>query len=584
MIFLGLNRLKYHFNQSKKKVWRKRRMKKLISMVLAMTAAFGCLSIGTGCQAQENVSKDSKTVNVKLYKAGFGDEFATVLEEKFNQAFASEGYKMNIASSEYSNQGATTLADLYDGFDKNGIDLYITGAIMPNHVSENGIYERELVEEIKSLVFDQPAINYDGSYSENKISERISSDIMPYMVADNGKTYGFTWAQTSAGMVVNIAKLAKYGITELPRTTNEMFEVFNAIYNGANGVAGTAESKTYPVTYCLKDAATYQNCAVDTWFAQFDIDTYNQFLRMQTQNADGSWKDMENGYEVFNNSDLEEAYAVAYEFMQPKYKAPGSESQPLDSIQSLIMQQTQGYNNAVFMLNGDWFLNEVKENYNNLNDISFMNVPVISALGVKQFGAGTKYALDDATCDDVLSLICKLVDENKSIADIKAAVASEFSGLSLDDADIQVIATARGICFSRGIEHIAYIAKGSTKKDIAALVLRMMASDDFARTFMETANGSSPYTQGVKVETPYNFVKSAQEITANKYFRAINSRIQGLRYQVLKTDTMMPPIGNSQLVRQFTTNTKPFKEAAADLCAASYQEVKSEWEKYFSKN
>jgi hypothetical protein len=46
---------------------------------------------------------------------------------------------------------------------------------------------------------------------------------------------------------------------------------------------------------------------------------------------------------------------------------------------------------------------------------------------------------------------------------------------------------------------------------------------------------------------------------------------------------MMPPIGNSQLVRQFTTNTKPFKEAAEDLCAASYQEVKSEWEKYFSK-
>jgi hypothetical protein len=112
----------------------------------------------------------------------------------------------------------------------------------------------------------------------------------------------------------------------------------------------------------------------------------------------------------------------------------------------------------------------------------------------------------------------------------------------------------------------------------------MMASDDFARTFMETANGSSPYTQGVKVETPYNFVKKAQEITANKYFRAINSRIQGLRYRVLKTDTMMPPIDNSQLVRQFTTNTKPFKEAAVDLCAASYQEVKSEWEKYFSKN
>ena len=558
-------------------------MKKSISMILAATAAISCLGFGAGCQAQENISKDEKTVNVKLYKAGFGDEFATVLEEKFNQAFAKEGYKMNIASSEYSNSGSTTLADLYDGFDKNGIDLYITGAVMPNNVSETGIYERELVEDLQSMVFDQPAINYDGSYSEKKISQRISSDIMPYMKADNGKTYGFTWAQTSAGMVVNTAKLAKYGITELPRTTNEMFEVFDIIYNGANGVEGTAKTKTYALTYCLKDAATYQNCAVDTWFAQFDIDTYNEFLRMQTQNADGTWKDMQNGYEVFSNPNLIESFAAAYEFMQPKYKAPGSESQPLDSIQSLVMQQAQGYNNAVFMLNGDWFLNEVKENYSNLNDISFMNVPVISALGVKQFGASTKYALDDAKCDDVLSLICKLVDENKTIAEIKTSVAAAFDGLSLDDADIQAIATARGICFSRGIEHLAYIAKGSTKKEIAALVLRMMASDDFARTFMETANGSSPYTQGVKVETPYNFVKNAQSVAANSYFRAINSRIQGLRYEVLRTDIMMPPTTNDQLIRQLTTNTKDFKVAAQDLCTESYKEAKKEWEEYFSK-
>lgn len=557
-------------------------MKKSISIVLAMTAAFGCLSIGTSCQAKEYISTDSKTVNVKLYKAGFGDEFATVLEEKFNQAFAKEGYKMNIASSEYSNSGATTLADLYDGYNKNGIDLYITGAVMPNHVSENGIYERELAEDMQALVFDQPAINYDGSYSEKNISARISPDIMPYMKADNGKTYGFTWAQTSAGIVVNTAKLAQYGITELPRTTNEMFEIFDIICEGANGVEGTSKSKTYALTYCLKDAATYQNCAVDTWFAQFDMKTYNEFLRMQTQNPDGSWTDMENGYEVFNNPDLEEAYAVAYELMQPKYKAPGSESQPLDSIQSLIMQNTAGYNNAVFMLNGDWFLNEVKASYDNLNDISFMNVPVISALGVKQFGSGTKYALDNETCDSVLSLICKYVDENKTMAEIKAGVKAEFN-VELDDADIQVVTTARGICFSRGIEHLAYIAKGSEKKDIAALVLRMMASDDFARTFMEKANGSSPYTQGITVETPYNFVKGAQAVAANSYFRAINSRIQGLRYAVLKNDTMMPPTDNSQLVRQLTMNTMDYKVAAAVLCKESYNNVKEEWEKYYSK-
>ena len=558
-------------------------MKKIISIILATAVSIGCLALGAGCKAVENVSTDEKTINVKLYKAGFGDEFATVLEEKFNKAFEKEGYKMNISSSDYSNSAGNTINDLYDGFDKNGIDLYITGAVMPNHVSEEGLYKRELVEDLYELVFDKPAINYDGSYSSKKIKDRLSPDIMPFMKADNGKTYGFTWAQTSAGMVVNKTKLAKYGITELPRTTNEMFEVFDTIYNGANGVPGTAESQTYAVTYCLKDAATYQNCAFDTWFAQFGIETYNEFLRMQTQNPDGTWTDMENGYEVFNNPNMVESFTAAYQFMQNKYKAPGSESQPLDSIQSLIMQDNEGYNNAVFMLNGDWFLNEVKENYDNLGDIDFMNVPVISALGIKQFGSETKYGLSDAECDEVLSFICKLVDENKSIDEIKADVSAEFDGLALDSEDVQAIATARGICFSRGIEHLAYIAKGSTKKEIAALLLRMMASDDFARTFMEKANGSNPYSTGITVDTEYQFVKSAQRITANSYFRAINSRIQGLRYEVLASDSMMPPHSNDQLIKNLTTNTKSYREAAETLCSQSYAEVKAEWEEYFSK-
>lgn len=556
-------------------------------MLLAATVSLGCLALGVSCKAPDNTVKDEKTVNAKLYKAGFGDEFALILEEKFNAAFEAEGYKLNIASKEYSNAGDPILNDMYDGVGKNDIDLYITGAIMPNMVSETGVKEKELAEDLKSLVFDQPAINYDGSLSQDKISDRLSKDIMPYMVADNGKTYGFTWAQTSAGLVVNTKKLARYGFTELPRTTNEMFAMFDAIADGANGIPNKTESKTYPLAYCLKDAATYQSCAFTSWFAQFGVETYNEYLRMQTQNADGSWTDMENGYEVFANPDLVDVYEMGYKLLSAKYKAPGSESQSLDTIQSLIMDDEVGYNSAVFMLNGDWFLNEVKANHHNLEDITFINTPVISALGTKTFGAGTKYALDDATCDKLLSEICGLVDENKSIEEIKSAITAhaDYNGLVLDDADIEAIAYARGTCVARGIEHLAYIAKDSTKKDIAALVLRMMASDDFARTFMETANSSSPYTQSVQVESPYKFVSEAQRITANRYFRAVNSRIQGLRYQVLRTDSEMPSVSdNVTLVRTMAQNTLDFRVAAENLCNESYNTVKDAWEDYFSKN
>ena len=554
-------------------------------MLVAATLSLGCLALGVSCKAPDKTSKDPLTVNAKLYKAGFGDDFANVLEEKFNAAFEAEGYKLNISSRERSNQGSQTLNDLYDGVGKNDIDLYITGAITPNMVSEDGIHERELVEDLKALVFDKPAINYDGSYSSDNISDRLSSDLMPYMMADNGKTYGFTWAQTSAGLVVNVKKLAKYGFTELPRTTNEMFAMFDAIADGANGIPDKTQSKTYPLAYCLAEAATYQSCAFTSWFAQFGIDTYNEFLRMQTQ-ENGVWTDMQNGYEVFSNPDIIDVYEAGYKLLDKKYKAPGSESQNLDTIQSLIMQDEAANNSAVFMLNGDWFLNEVKENYTNLSDITFINTPVISALGVKQFGANTKYALDDATCDKLLSAICKLVDENKTVAEIKAEIEAhkDFGGLTLDDADIEAIAYARGTSVARGIEHLAFIAKDSAKKEIAALVLRMMASDDFARTFMETANASSPYTQSVKVETPYDFVREAQRVTANRYFRAVNSRIQGLRYEVLRTDSIMPAVSeNNQLIRDMCDNTIDYRTAAENLCKQCYDEAKKAWEKYFSK-
>ena len=51
-------------------------MKKFVSMLLAATVSLGCLALGTGCKAPDNTSKDPLTVNAKLYKAGFGDEFA----------------------------------------------------------------------------------------------------------------------------------------------------------------------------------------------------------------------------------------------------------------------------------------------------------------------------------------------------------------------------------------------------------------------------------------------------------------------------------------------------------------------------
>ena len=557
-------------------------MKKFVSMLLAAALSVGCLAIGTSCKPKQNIVKDPQTINVKLFKAGFGDEFLYEFQDRFNSAFSKQGYKINIVSALYDNTGENVQQEIYSGYAENQIDLYITGGLTPNMLGPDGQYG-ELAADLTELVFNQPIINYDGSTETDTVGDRFHPDLVPFLCGDNGKMYGVAWAQTSAGMVVNTQKLARYGVTELPRTTNELFEVFDLIYNGANSVAGSSTTKTYPLTYTLGNGVTYQNGALWTWFAQYGVDTYNEFLRMQSQTGPNTWTNLQDGYKVFDNPDLVDVYEAGYHLLDSKYAAAGSDEQKLDQAQALIMKPANGTNNAIFMLNGDWFLNEVKANYSaNLDQITFMNVPVISSLGVKVFGEGTKYALSDEACDELLSYMVKLVDENKSIEEIAAAVEEDFD-IALDEEDVEKIAYARGTCFARGIEHLAIIPKDSTKKKIAALALRMMASEDFAETFITLANASSPYAQDFNVTSRYGFVNQAQTLVTNKYFTPVNSRVQGLRFKVFATDAFLPHITDQKLTLTLINRAAgaSYRDAAASLISAARSKAAEKWNAYF---
>lgn len=561
--------------------------KKSLSAVCAAVLMLGCSMAGTACGGGGGgTSKDSKTINVKLFEAGFGSVFLYDLKKEFEKVYAEEEYKVNILDPDYGNSGEAMVQEMSRGYDATNVDLYITAAIQPNAVSKAGTYG-EVCEDIEALVFNQTAINYDGTESENKISERIMSDFVPFLRADDGTMYGFNWAQSTAGMVVNTTKLETYGITELPRTTNEMFEIFDIVLNGTEvdgkTIEGSEKTKTYPITFAMSTG--YQNCVFNTWFAQYGVDSYNEFYNMQTKTEDG-WVDMENAYKVYENEALKEILEVGYQMMDIKYAAKNSSTQKLDQAQGLIMRShTKKTNNAIFMPNGDWFLNEVKANFSaNLGDIDFMNFPVISELGIKLFGSGTAYNLSDEECDDLLSYLCKLVDENKSLEEIKT-LAKVAKNVTLEDADVEAVAEARGVCYTRGIEHLAFITKGSTKADIAALFLRMMASDDFAETFMNKANGSSPYTPDVQGATEYKFINSAKALVANSHFRAISGTSSATRLSVLTTTNMFPTSVSSNLAMTMyqRSSNKSYETAAQELFNNAQTEVTKLWNTYISK-
>lgn len=491
--------------------------------VLALTTAFSATSL-VSCGSKDEIIKDGKTVNVRVCRMGYGDEFVYELKERFEEAFEDEGYKLNILEPSSDMRGSVALTELADGYDATGVDLYISGGLTADQVGVKGDYG-VLVEDLTQLVYNQKAIGYDGEEEEKTVLEKLDADILSYTKDSTGAMYNFMYAQSSAGLVVNTKKLAKYGL-ELPRTTNEMYDCFDKIYRGTNGVGNSTSTSTYPVTY-VSGTNGYAMCAFLTNFAQYDLDEYKKFWSME-ETVDGIATPMtENGYEVYSSDGVLSMLTHAYRGMDVRAAAPGSTTQTLDQSQAKIM--VDGKNNAVFMFNGDWMLNEVALNFEEeLEDIEFINTPVNSDLGLKLFGEGTSYDLTAEKADEVLSLIAKCVDERKTISEIVSTVSSQL-GVTLSTTDAQTAANARGIVYNRGIENACWINKGSEVKDIAALVLRMMASEDFAGSFAEYANSATPYGSLESMDSDYKFVQQALAIAANPYKININNRPSGFR-------------------------------------------------------
>ena len=513
------------------------RVKNFLSKAFILIFIFASLFSVVGCNKRDKIVRSESVVNVRVYKGGYGADWIYELKRRFEALYADEGYKMNILQPSVDNGGVVVLNELAAGNAKSGVDLYFTTGNPVDTVTD-GDYGM-LVEDITQTVMNKPAIKYDGTLESVNIADKMSPETLNYMRGSDGNIYGFNWVQSVAGFAVNTKKLAKYGL-ELPRTTDELFNCFDVIYKGTthNGVTipNSETSKTFPITYSYGNK--YNNCLLNVMIAQYEgKERYAKFYSMQ--NDDGT--DMKtDGYKVFEMDGVLEMLKIAYRAFDVRVASYGTTSQGLDAAQAQIMKESG--DNAVFIANGDWMLNEVKLNYRNLNDIGFINFPVVSALGTKLFGSGTSYNLSTDKCEELLSYIIGLVDENKSVDEIIAAVQQNKS-VSLDAESAQTIAEARGVYYSRGIEHQGYIAKGARAKDLAELVLRMYASEDFSKDFAKYSNGTSPYATEINNETEYEFVRQASAIAVNKY-ADILSPLTGFRKKMGLSNilTSMPNI------------------------------------------
>ncbi len=495
-----------------------------LAVIMAGSTLVGCRDDNVDEGAAPDDADPSKTIRVERLRDGYGDDWLNDIKVKYEAAFP--GYYVDLRPSTNDMGGDTVVRQLYRGYSKNGgVDLFVTGNVGDFMINKANSYTpgTALVEDLTDIVLNQKAIGADGQDEDKTVMEKMHPAMSKWLTDVSGANYGMPYINSIAGLAVNVENLAKFGYTELPRTSNELIEMATNIYmgkmvDGSNYSEGPAtQSYMYPFTYFA--GSQYGGAYYHVSVAQQDLDFYNQFMEFEDANGNP----LMDGYELYTRKDiLQEPLEMLYFSFDTKLAARGSTTATLDEVQAKLVSRSR--DRAVFMWNGDWVLNEVNKNFSWSNDVmDFIQFPMLSSIGTEVF--------DDKNADEadkLLSYVIKLVDQNMDIADIIADVKAN-KGYDLTEAQATRIAKARGIYFSRAIEHRAFIPKDTPKKDLAARFLRFMAGEAGSQAIAEKAAMTSVFTTEENKYSNVAFVKNASKLAVNQYNIPIRWEPMGFR-------------------------------------------------------
>lgn len=510
-------------------------MKKWQKAMALACAGLMSASALVGCAIDEGKSADPKTINVRALKASWGENWINELVEKFEAAYEDKGWKVNVLKPTADIRNEVVINELYQGYETSQIDMYITGGTDSQAVGAENEEYGVLCEDI-GYIWDLPAIDFNGNNESKTLREKVvrGQDKLAYDIY--GKCYTVPYIAMTGGMVVNVDKLSFYGYTadDLPKTTDELFEMWDVIYTGKkDGVKvydNSIDSDLYPYTYMPGSKVAYPLDWVTVTMAQYDEEQYKQWRGWQDETETGyDWwqgdvtKSLENDMVI-------ETLEVMVHANDRLLTARGTAGQSLDQAQGQIMKKSTG---AIFMCNGSWYLNDMAIGHkNSLDKITFINFPVISAIADKLW-ADT--VADEAKREEMLRYAIDQVDDVAK-ADDAAAIAADMSSrfaTTVTEDDVKDIRRARGVYSDRTTSGSTMnMTKGlpADKKEICEHFMRFIASDDAAEVMAKTANATSAYMQSKNTYSQYKFVQDASTFMVNKYASpASNDAVVGYR-------------------------------------------------------
>lgn len=505
--------------------------KKMFGLVLAMVMVLSCVAgCGDKGKDDEKGGNTEKDIQIAYSFGGLGTDFLDALIEGFEAKYP----EYNVYYDTYANNDATTAAFGLAETDTN--DIYM--AINP--------YNKAIMEPLDDML--DSTIEAEGV----TVREKILPAYMRLETAADGKVYSLTKGGGILSIVYNKNLFEEAGIRTLPRTTDELASVCDAL--AANDITPFMHFQT----------SGYWDFMSEVFFMQYDGLDYviNDFYCGEPS------------LEKFTKEDGRYEALKAYEkFITPDYILSGSNSNDHITMQTEFLAEK-----AAMMVNGSWLSNEM-ESLGVVDGFEMMKTPVISSITDK-LTTVTK----ETDLRKVISAIDSVTDGEKELTEYQTGDGYLVDGLKVSAEDWDYVKKARNTMATNYSGGSMFIPSYSNAKEGAKEFMKYMYSDEGYKVYADTLHIALPIkmTAGEIDTTDWNDYEKNQFDLFNKAEQFATEYVAGKH--AIFYDGGARTFAGWQYINRFCTNNVSDLQNATQAWQSIVDRINNDYENNWMAN
>ncbi len=421
-------------------------LKKILGLGLILSMTVACF---TGCgDGKKNVGGTSKTdIQIAYWNSGYGTEWLDAMVEAFNEAHPEYHAYYKATADDATIMGTLGKKDVDTVDIYMGLNSYDTTYLEPL----DSLYETVCEDDSKKLI------------------EKFNEEYLALTKNADGHYYGIPFAGGIMGIIYNKDLFEQAGITQVPRTTDELAAVCDELYN--NDIPSTV--------HFTSASGGYWEFITEAWIAQYcGMDYYmNNLYACVDEEGNSPSKDV-----LMNKEDGRYQVLSAYEkFITPDYVLAGSNTNDHVTSQTMFVN-----GKAAMMANGSWLTNEMSMN-ENMDSFAWMRTPILSSVKEKLQSVTSERALRE-----LVSAIDSVTDGEKQASDFEKDGGYDIAGNVISKEDWDYIADARNALSISYSAQPCLIPNYSNAKEGAMKFLEFMYSDKGYKIYTDTLHTILP--------------------------------------------------------------------------------------------